>query len=64
MIVLDIPTEIWDNRGNEIIQTIYEVFADIPKNFEKLFGTEFNLEVRCEVTAGLNLKDMTECKLL
>lgn len=62
-IVLDIPPEIWDNKGDEILTVIAQVFRDVPKNFERLFGVPFNLEMRCEVTVGLNLKEVTECKL-
>jgi DNA polymerase I-like protein with 3'-5' exonuclease and polymerase domains len=44
-IVLDIFNEEWYT----ISTLLNEVFADIPKNFEKLFGKVFNLPMKCEV---------------
>jgi DNA polymerase I-like protein with 3'-5' exonuclease and polymerase domains len=44
-IVLDIFPEEWYT----IHTMLNEVFADIPKNFEKLFGQTFNLPMKCEV---------------
>lgn len=44
-IVLDICPEEWYT----ICTMLEEVFADIPKNFEKLFGIPFNLPMKCEI---------------
>lgn len=62
-IILDIDTNSWDNIL-EICKVTYGVFEDIPKNFEKLFGVEFNLPVRCEITAGYDWKHMYDRLIL
>ena len=41
-----------------IAQTLKEVFVDIPKNFEKLYGKEFNVPMAGEVQVGDNLAEM------
>jgi DNA polymerase-1 len=56
-IILDLNTDSWDNIL-EVSQIIYGVFEDIPKNFKKLFDVEFNLPVRCEITAGYDWKHL------
>ena len=43
-IVLDIYGEEWYT----VKELMESVFADIPKNFEKLFGVKFNLPMKCE----------------
>ena len=43
-----------------IANLCHEVFRDIPKNFEKLFGVSFNLPMACDVNAGPNWEDMKE----
>lgn len=35
-----------------------DVFNDIPSNFSKLFGVEFNLPLRCECGVGPNMKQL------
>lgn len=42
--------------------TFHSVFYDIPKNFEKLFLSEFNVPMTCEVLYGDNWEDMKEYK--
>lgn len=53
-ILLDAPEELveW------CCETIASVFRDVPKNFKRLFGVEFNIPFRGEVQVGLNYKDM------
>ena len=36
------------------------VFMDIPKNFYKLYGVEFNIPLEGEISFGQNLKMMKE----
>lgn len=36
------------------------VFSDIPANFKRVFGVEFNLPLRCEISVGTNMKDLVE----
>lgn len=55
-IVLDINEKVCDTRV--IAQTLHEVFADIPKNFEKLFLSPFNVPMTCEVLMGKDWENM------
>jgi DNA polymerase I-like protein with 3'-5' exonuclease and polymerase domains len=41
-----------------IVPLIYNVFRDVPRNFEKLFSIPFDMELKCEVTKGPNLGEM------
>lgn len=43
-------------------RTLHDVFRDIPSNFKKLFGTEFNVPMACEVLYGPNWEDMAVFK--
>ena len=38
----------------KVVQLMYDVFRDIPLNFKRLFGIDFNLPVRCEIETGPN----------
>ena len=55
-IVLDINEKVCDNRV--IAKTLHDVFQDIPANFKKLFGVEFNVPMTCEVLYGSNWENM------
>lgn len=55
-IVIDFNEKICDNKL--IAQTLHDVFADIPKNFEKLFLTPFNVPMTCEVLMGKDWENM------
>lgn len=61
-ILLDIQTEMWDNIGRDIVDVVHKVFEDIPENFKRLFGVEFNLPVKAEVSYGSNWGSMKEFK--
>ena len=41
-----------------LAKMMLDVFEDVPRNFNKLFGTEFNLPMKAEVQVGNNWKDM------
>lgn len=41
-----------------LAKTMLDVFEDVPKNFQKMFGKEFNLPMKAEVQVGKNWKDM------
>ncbi len=41
-----------------LAKTMLDVFEDVPKNFQKMFGKEFNLPMKAEVQVGNNWKDM------
>jgi DNA polymerase I-like protein with 3'-5' exonuclease and polymerase domains len=47
-IVLDCPEKEVDN----CVQLVRDVFRDIPDNFKRLFGVEFNLPMRVEIEVG------------
>ena len=47
-----------DEHVESLSELMLQVFKDVPKNFEKLFGVEFNLPMKAEVQFGPNWKDM------
>lgn len=55
-IVIDFNEKTCDNKL--IAKTLHDVFEDIPKNFEKLFLSPFNVPMTCEVLMGSNWEDM------
>ena len=56
-IVLDVNFNSYDGRMGILCDLINGVFADIPSNFQKLFGVEFNLPIKAEISYGDNLLD-------
>lgn len=48
------------DEAKMVCQLMFDVFDDIPKNFERLFKTKFNLPMRCEISIGNNWEDTTE----
>ena len=59
-IVLDYNEKVCDT--NTLAQLFHDVFKDLPKNFEKLFLTPFNVPMTCEVLVGTNWENMEEIK--
>lgn len=57
-IVVDAPDEYIERVSN----LMYQVFDDIPKNIEKMFGVHWNVPMDCEVKIGLDMKNMTKVK--
>jgi DNA polymerase-1 len=55
-IVVDCPKKEVDTITN----LFYNIYMDVPKNFQKLFGVEYNLPLTNEISVGPNLKDLTE----
>jgi DNA polymerase-1 len=55
-IVVDCPQKEVDT----IAELFYNIYTDVPKNFKKLFGVEYNLPLTNEISIGPNLKDLTE----
>ena len=43
---------------SKLITTMHEVFDDLPANFKKMFGVEFNVPMAAEVQIGSNWEDM------
>lgn len=44
----------------QICRLIYEVFADIPRNWERLFGIPFDVKLHAEVQVGNTWADMVD----
>lgn len=57
-IVVDSPSEI----VYDVCTVMEDVFVDVPKNFQRIFGKEFNLPMKGEVKFGPNWKDMEKFK--
>lgn len=57
-IVLDCPLDEYKAVGN----LVRNVVQDVPRNFHKLFGIEFNLPITAEILYGPNMADMEELK--
>jgi len=55
-IVIDCPKK----EVDIITNMLYNVYTDVPKNFKKLFGVEYNLPLTNEISIGPNLNDLTE----
>lgn len=55
-IIVDFDEKICDNIS--IVNLVDRCFNDVPKNFEKLFGKEFNLPMRVECQVGPTWGDM------
>lgn len=55
-IVVDCP----EDKVGFVCNTIKSVFDDVPRNFKKLFGVDFNLPYRGEISVGLDWKNMEE----
>jgi len=57
-IVVDAP----DEEVDTICQLFHDVFRDIPENFKRMFGVEFNLPMTAEVLIGKTMGKMVEWK--
>lgn len=55
-IVIDCP----DNEWEIVAQTALQAVKDVPINFERIFGTPFNLPMTAEVLYGSTLGEMKE----
>lgn len=53
-----IVVDIHPDEVQRCIRLFDAVFSDIPSNFRKLFGVEFNLPLRCECGVGFNMKQL------
>ena len=49
-IILDFDSKVWDNI--DIVNLVDRCFNNVPDNFQKLFGKEFNLPMRVECQVG------------
>jgi DNA polymerase-1 len=57
-----IVCDIHPNDVQRTVNLFHEVFDDLPQNFTKYFGVEFNLPMSCEVGVGKNMKELIEVK--
>ena len=57
-IVADVP----NNEVLAVCKLFEEVFNDIPMNFKRIFGVDFNLPTRCEISYGKDKYNLTEYK--
>jgi len=57
-VLLDTPTEIVPS----VCKLIFQVFKDVPKNFERLFKVPFDLPLNVEVQVGPNWGQMVDLK--
>jgi DNA polymerase I-like protein with 3'-5' exonuclease and polymerase domains len=55
-IIVDFDEKLCDN--NSIVKLVDDCFTDIPLNFKKLFGVNFNLPMRVECQVGSNWGNM------
>lgn len=55
-IVMDVDEKSVD--VDKIVSTMHEVFDDLPANFKKMFGVEFNTPMACEVMIGKDWEAM------
>lgn len=58
-IVCDIPTV----EIPQVADLFTNVFNDLPNNFYRVFGVEFNLPLKCEIKVGKNMMEMEEYKV-
>jgi DNA polymerase I-like protein with 3'-5' exonuclease and polymerase domains len=49
-IVLDVDVKTVD--VDKVIKTMHDVFIDIPENFKRMFGVDWNVPMECEVQIG------------
>lgn len=59
-IVLDLDTQADKEIVDKVKEMFYNVLHDFPNNFEKIFGVEFDLEIRGEMEIGDNMLEMTK----
>lgn len=58
-----IVCDIEEYELERVTKMFHGVFSDLPTNFEKLFKVSFDLPLRCEVSAGKNMKETVEVVL-
>jgi len=55
-----IDSDMPDELVQEYVNLCHQVFDDLPKNINKLFGYEWKTPLACEASMGKNMKDMEE----
>lgn len=57
-IILDFDPKVWDNIS--LVQLVTNCFNDVPLNYKKIFGSEFNLPMRVQCEVGPDWGNMEE----
>lgn len=57
-----IVVDVHKDEVERCVGLFYDVFDDLPANASKLFGVDFGLPLRCEVSTGINMYDLEEAK--
>lgn len=57
-IILDFDPKVWDNIS--LVRLVTNCFNDVPLNFKKIFGSEFNLPMRVQCEVGPDWGNMEE----
>ena len=55
-----IVVDIESSEQQKVVDLFNKVYEDMPKNFYKLFGKEYNLPIFNEISVGRNMKDLQE----
>lgn len=55
-----IECDIYSSELDKTIELFYQTFKEIPGNFQKIFGVEYNLPLFCEISYGKDRKNLTE----
>jgi len=55
-----IVVDVHDSELQRVIDLFNEVYDSMPKNFQKIFGVEYNLPIFNEISYGPNMKDLEE----
>lgn len=55
-----IVCDIHSSEVERCTKLFHSVFNDLPSNFHRLFGVDFNLPMTCEVSVGSNMKELNE----
>lgn len=55
-IIIDYDDKVCDTKA--LVKMFHSVFNDLPANFEKMFGVEFNVPMAAEVQIGVNWENM------
>ena len=55
-----IVVDVESSEQQKVVDLFNKVYEDMPKNFYKLFGKEYNLPIFNEISVGPNMKSLTE----
>lgn len=58
-LLIDSPKKYVD----KVVEMLYNVWSQIPAEFEKQFGVKFNIPLRCEISVGMDWGNMQEIKI-